>query len=68
MVRCESCGGEILWVLTPGGKRVPADAHKITVWVLRDKDEHPPKIEDTIDGYTSHEARCQWLQKQKKVK
>jgi hypothetical protein len=30
VTRCRSCGGEIIWAETLGGKMTPVDAHPIT--------------------------------------
>ena len=64
--KCKSCGADILWVITPKGKRTPLDAKKIRVATLMNDD--PPKIEEVYEGYVSHWATCPTADKHRKAK
>lgn len=72
MSKCRSCGAEIIWIKTPGGKAMPCDAEPVVYWqqkngsktivlnngeVIKGELEGIPGTETGI-GYISHFATC----------
>lgn len=55
--KCEKCGADILWVITPKGERTPVDAAKTRVAMLMGERD-PLKIEEVHEGHQSHLATC----------
>lgn len=61
---CKSCGAEIIWVKTRGGKAMPLDAKPEKRMVLvgfegaQVGDQDPTPIAEVQDTYLSHFATC----------
>lgn len=62
MARCQSCGAEIRWAETPGGKWIPLDAEPVSDGnvVVRETDGVPEAVvvAKTAGRYVSHFATC----------
>jgi len=56
--KCKKCPTEILWVVTPNGKRTPVDAKPIRVAMLREEAGGVLKIEEVAEGHQTHWATC----------
>jgi len=56
---CRSCNAEILWCITPAGRRMPLNAKAVTFFVfVGAKDAQGNPIAETRQGYVSHFADC----------
>jgi hypothetical protein len=67
---CRSCGAEVVWAVTPGGKRMPVDPEPVVDGnVHLDRRQNPPLAqvigsaptlydEEPADVYVSHFATC----------
>ena len=70
MAKCKSCGADIIWIVTPNGKKMPCDSQKIyyrqnfhtgalTLVLPNGKiDRGDIDFESEKYGYTSHFATC----------
>ena len=70
MAKCKSCGAEIIWIPTPGGKNMPCNAQKIfyrqnfhtgelkLVLPNGKLDRGDLDLESNKFGYISHFATC----------
>ena len=70
MAKCKSCGADIIWIMTPNGKRMPCNAQKIfykktfprgtLTLVLPDGklDRGELDLSSEKYGYISHFATC----------
>lgn len=47
--RCRSCGAEILWIVTPAGRRMPLDTREVTLYTAAG---------EPMRGHPSHFASC----------
>ena len=59
---CQSCGAEIVWAVTMGGKPTPCDAKtvKVQVWTGRivETVHGPSQQVEVKTAYVSHFASC----------
>jgi hypothetical protein len=56
--KCRSCGAEIIWADTAGGKPIPLNKTRAHGYLLN---EHPPGTKDAHDAglfYVSHFLTC----------
>ena len=62
--KCRSCGREIIWTISPAGKRLPLDARAVTVYSIVEVDggDAPDaEVAQRIDKspvYVSHFLTC----------
>lgn len=60
MNHCKGCGKEILWGITPSGKRIPLDP-KPPVYLIKGdptRNGHPVAVERIRQVHVSHFATC----------
>jgi len=65
MSKCRSCGAEIRWLKTPGGKNMPCDPVKVNgdgsverLRLVRDDGSIASNPGPEISGYVPHWATC----------
>ena len=67
MAKCKSCGAEIVWILTAGGKKMPCDPQQVsftrsggpdTFVLASGKVERGKRSTGPDTGFISHFATC----------
>lgn len=80
MAKCKSCGAEIIWIKTAGGKKIPCDAEEVTYWAGKGAKIVTPNgevINASLTGptqkalgigYISHFATCPYADQHRKAR